>query len=118
MATLENDKLFEEEGELVSVAMQIILHAGDARLKIREALQEAKKFNFDKAAEAMEEGKKEIVLAHNAQTEIIQGEANGNSYGYSSLFTHAQDTLMTIKSEVLMAKEMIDILKIISEKVK
>lgn len=118
MATLENEELFEEESELVSVAMQIILHAGDARLKITEALQEAKKFNFDKATEAMAEGKKEIVLAHNAQTEIIQGEASGISYGYSLLFAHAQDTLMTINSEVLMANEMIDILKLISEKLK
>lgn len=108
----------EREDELVSVAMQIILHAGDSRLKIAEALKYAREFDFGQAERAMEEAQKEIVLAHNAQTEVIQGEADGTHYGYSLLFTHAQDTLMTINSELRMAQEMIGILKIIEEKLK
>ena len=36
---------FAEENELISVAMQIILHAGDARVKVTEGLQEAKSFD-------------------------------------------------------------------------
>jgi len=32
------------------------------------------------------------------------------------LFAHAQDTLMTIMSEIQLAEQMIDILKIISHK--
>lgn len=107
-----------EGNVLVSAAMQIILHAGDARLKVTEALREAKAFDFEKAAEAMKEAEKEITLAHNAQTEIIQNEASGISYGFSLLFVHAQDTLMTINSEVRLGKEMIDILKIIEAKTK
>ena len=106
----------EEENELIPVAMQIILHAGDARIKITEALKSAKRFDFEEAAQKMKEGKHEITLAHNCQTEIIQNEASGISYGFSLLFAHAQDTLMTINSEVRMAEEMIDILKLIDEK--
>lgn len=66
----------------------------------------------------MEEAEKAFVLAHKAQTEIIQNEASGESYEFSLLFAHAQDTLMTIHSELRMAKEMVDILKIIEEKTK
>ncbi|MCI8565419.1 MAG: PTS lactose/cellobiose transporter subunit IIA [Lachnospiraceae bacterium] len=107
----------ERENELVSVAMQIILHAGDSRIKLTEALKHARAFDFEQAERAMEEAKEEIVLAHNSQTEIIQGEAGGTHYEYSLLFTHAQDTLMTINSEVRMAQEMIQVLKVIAEKI-
>ena len=109
---------FAEENELISVAMQIILHAEDARVKVTEGLQEAKRFDFEKAEALMEEAEKAFVLAHKAQTEIIQNEASGESYEFSLLFAHAQDTLMTIHSELRMAKEMVDILKIIEEKTK
>ena len=117
MSELEKEVLEEqEESELVPVAMQIIMHAGDARIKITEALKTAKKFDFEKAATEMRETKREITLAHNCQTEIIQNEASGISYGFSLLFAHAQDTLMTINSEVRMAEEMIDILRLLDEK--
>lgn len=108
----------EEENELIPVAMQIILHAGDARNKITEALRCAEKFDFVQSETAMKEAEREITLAHNAQTEIIQNEASGISYGFSLLFSHAQDTLMTIHSEIRMAKEMVKILELMSEKIK
>lgn len=106
----------EEQNELVQVAMQIILHAGDARIKITDALQAAKKFEFDKTEVFVKEADESITLAHKAQTETVQAEMSGAKYEYSMLFAHAQDTLMTIMSEINMAKEMIDILKIISNR--
>ncbi|EOS42435.1 PTS lactose/cellobiose transporter subunit IIA [Lachnospiraceae bacterium JLR.KK009] len=106
-----------EESPLVPVAMQIIMHAGDARLRITDALKSAKQFDFKRADEEMKEAKHEITLAHNCQTEIIQDEASGISYGFSLLFAHAQDTMMTINSEVRMAYEIIDVLKLINEKI-
>ena len=109
---------FAEENELISVAMQIILHAGDARVRVTDALQEAKKFDFDKADALLEEAEKAFVLAHKAQTEIIQNEASGEHYEFSLLFAHAQDTLMTIHSELRMGKEMVDILKLIEKRTK
>lgn len=116
MSETEKDIMEQEESELIPVAMQIIMHAGDARIKITEALKAAKKFEFENADAEMKEAKREITLAHNSQTEIIQNEASGISYGFSLLFAHAQDTLMTINSEVRMAEEMIDILKLIAQK--
>lgn len=105
----------DEQNELISVAMQIILHAGDARNFARESLSLAKNFEFEKADHKLKEAEESLVLAHKSQTEIIQNEASGHSYQFSLLFAHAQDTLMTIQSELKMSKEMIDILKIISK---
>ena len=41
--------------------------------------------------------------------EIIQAEAAGEQYTSCLLFTHAQDTLMTIMSEVNLTEKMITI---------
>ncbi len=113
---LETVELSEKEEQMVEASMGIIMHAGDSRLKITEALKYAKDFDFEKCAEAMKDAEKEITQAHNAQTEIIQAEASGDKYPHMLLFAHAQDTLMTINSELRMAEEMIDILKIIHDK--
>ena len=59
----------------------------------------------------MKKADKEIAEAHRIQTDAIQGEANGEKMEYSVLFTHAQDTLMTIYSEINLANQIIKIAK-------
>ena len=97
---------FENE-EMVTAAMQIIMNAGDARLKVKDALKLGKAFDFENAGAKMEEARKCIAQAHHAQTDIIQSEAGGKKYEFSLLFAHAQDTLMTINSEVNLVQSMI-----------
>lgn len=111
-------EMMENENDLISIAMEIILHAGDARNKMSEALSYAKKWDFENAAKHMNIAEEAITLSHKAQTNIIQDEASGHKYEFSLLFAHAQDTLMTINSEFRMAQEMIEILKLISETIK
>lgn len=98
--------------------MGIILHAGDARLCCKEALDAVAGFDFEKAAERMRAADKEIAEAHRIQTDAIQGEANGEKMEYSVLFAHAQDTLMTIYSEINMANQIIKIMKNYEERLK
>lgn len=105
------------ENELVTVAMQIILHAGDARIKVEEALKEAKQFKFDTANNLIVEAEECIHQAHVAQTEVIQNETRGKTYEQCLLFAHAQDTLMTIMSELKLAKQLIDFFEIMNEKI-
>ena len=38
------------------------------------------------------------------RTEVIQSQVGGENMEYSLLFIHAQDTLMTINTELRMAK--------------
>ena len=98
----------DENNELILSAMGILTHAGDARLHTKEALEYVQALHFEKADACLKEPKKEITQAHAAQTEIIQAEARGVQYEYCMLFNHAQDTLMTINSEIELCSSLID----------
>ena len=99
---------FKDEDRVVKVAMEIVMAAGDARNKAGKALDCVEIFDFDGAKEYLEEAKQDILKAHNAQTEMIQAEISGEeSIPPSLLFNHAQDTLMTIMTEVNLAEKMI-----------
>lgn len=113
-----NDMSDINENGLVSVAMQIILHAGDARNSAMEALNAVKKEDFKLAKEKIAEAKKSIVLAHNSQTEVIRNEVSGIKYEPCLLFTHAQDTLMTINSEIILAENIVDLFETYDKKLK
>ena len=94
--------------KLNSAAMQIILHAGDCRNLLNEAIND---LLDDKSEEEVKDkitqAKKEITKAHVIQTDMIQSSINEEELQTTLLFTHAQDTLMTINSEVNLVQSMI-----------
>ncbi|GGE54938.1 PTS cellobiose transporter subunit IIA [Pullulanibacillus camelliae] len=99
----------ELENELVTVAMQIILYAGNARALADEAFKFAKEEDFQVAYKKMKEADQEILKAHQTQTKVIQDETRGISHEPSLLFNHAQDHLMTIMSEIRITNKMIEL---------
>ena len=68
-------------------------------------------FKYDKADKLLKEAHEKLVLAHKLQTERLQEEAEGKNVEYSVLFTHAQDTLMTINSEFKLIQHLIKVFK-------
>ena len=88
-------------------SMQIILHAGDAREATTEALNALKEFDINKARECLKKADEEIVEAHKAQTVELQREANGENPEFTVLLTHAQDTCMTVNSEINITKNVL-----------
>lgn len=94
--------------QLNSAAMQIILHAGDCRNLLNEAIND---LLDDKSEEEVKDkitqAKKEITKAHVIQTDMIQSSINEEELQTTLLSTHAQDTLMTINSEVNLVQSMI-----------
>jgi PTS system cellobiose-specific IIA component len=102
--------------EHAQVAMQIILHAGDARTKTMEAMKALRDFDTETAKKHMKEAQADIVKAHNVQTEALQKEAQGEEIEYSILFSHAQDSCMTVYSEMNMAEHFIDICESINRR--
>jgi len=102
---------------VVNAAMTIIIHAGDARNCIKEALDFISLRDFKHAEEKIKEANEKIIIAHKTQTDMIQGEAQGEGIGYSLLFTHAQDTLMTIKSELNIVRQLVKIFKAFDERI-
>ena len=102
-----------ENNPLIQVSMEIILNAGDARNAANAALEDAKKGSFDGAAEKINEAEEALRKAHQAQTDVLQEEMAGTPHELCILFIHAQDTLMTIKSELTLTKELIEMYKVV-----
>lgn len=99
-------------------AMKIILFAGDARVNCKNALIATEKNDFETATEEMKVAKTNITEAHKTQTQVIQSEMGEEAiqHEHSLLFTHAQDTLMTIYSEINMANHLIKIAKQLNDR--
>ena len=93
--------------KLVQVAMNVIMHAGDARDYIRKAGTKLS----DGVEELLKKASAELVEAHKAQTSVLQNEAEGDSVPMTVLFSHAQDTLMTVESEQYMISILYQCLK-------
>lgn len=96
------------------IIFSIIVHSGNAKSMLNEALQHAQDDNFKEAFSLIEEVNKELGEAHKIQTSIIQEEARGGKIQVSILFVHAQDHLMTTLSEKTLITHMINLYKEIS----
>lgn len=93
--------------EIAKAAMQIILHAGDARNYMHQSFSALAKGNKLESDQYMDKANKEIIEAHKIQTGILQKESSGEILPNSYLFGHAQDTLMTVQSEIDMIQMLI-----------
>ena len=96
-----------ENMELIS--FQIISAVGTARSMCIEAIQEAKKGDFERADNLIEESSAIFLEGHKAHTSLIQKEANGEKIEFSLLLMHAEDQLMNAETVKLMAIEIIEL---------
>jgi len=103
--------------ETIQSSMKIILCAGDARVATKKALDALADFDIEKAKEHMKEAQVKITEAHKVQTDAIQDETRGEHCEYSLLFAHAQDTLMTIYSEINIAKQLIKLMANVDKRI-
>lgn len=104
---LKKEELEEELNPLIETAMAVIMAAGDARDHASRALDHAENGEFEAAAVCMKKARECITQAHNGQTEVIQSEMRGEKHEFCLLFIHAQDTLMTIVSEINLTERLI-----------
>lgn len=108
----------EAKKDINMIAMEVIMNAGDGRDKVDEALAEIAGGNLEKAETLLQEAEALIAKAHNAQTEVVQDQVSGEDTEYSLLFVHAQDTVMTITTELRMAQKLLPIVKMLLDKMK
>lgn len=103
--------------KMEQIAMEIILAAGDARTAANKALDAAEGFDFDTADGFLKQARENIIKAHHAQTETMQAEiASEEKFPMSILFNHAQDTLMTVMSEINLAERLIRMYRIMRDR--
>ena len=98
--------------------MEVIMNAGDGRDKVDEALAAMAEGRLEQADALLREAEQLIAKAHNAQTEVVQSQVSGEDTEYSLLFVHAQDTVMTITTELRMAQKLLPIVKMLLDKQK
>ena len=97
--------------DLETIAMTLVGNAGEGRSSAFEALNEAKKGNFEKAEQLLKESQKRTLAAHEIQTQLICNEADGNKTEMNLLMVHAQDHLMTSMLARELITELIEIYK-------
>lgn len=81
------------EDQKYGQALQIILHAGNAKSQAMLAIESAEEGDLTEADEHMESAREEMKLAHHIQFDMVQAEANGNSVDVTIILVHAQDHL-------------------------
>ncbi|MBP1041006.1 PTS lactose/cellobiose transporter subunit IIA [Vagococcus sp. BWB3-3] len=91
--------------DLVQISMEMILHAGDARTALMLAYDLLEEDQLVEAESKMKEANDLLTKAHKCQTKVVQSEAAGISIEYSPLFSHAQDTMMTVQSQYILSKK-------------
>lgn len=96
--------------DLELAAMQIISNVGTARSSYIEAIQEAKKGNYDDAEKIIAEGDLAFAEGHDAHLKLLQREANGEKV-VMLLILHAEDQLMSAEGFKIIATELIDVYK-------
>ncbi|MEY8353891.1 PTS lactose/cellobiose transporter subunit IIA [Lachnospiraceae bacterium 54-53] len=97
--------------DMEMVIMKLVVTSGDARSTAIEALRSAREGKFEHADQLMKEADQMVFQSHEAQTEMIQNELNGNKTEVSLLMVHAQDHLMNAMTVMDLSREMIEILK-------
>ncbi|TYS69456.1 PTS lactose/cellobiose transporter subunit IIA [Sutcliffiella horikoshii] len=93
------------------VCFQIISAVGSAKSMYLEAIQEAKKGEFNKAASLIEEGRTLYTQGHHAHSKLIQQEASGEKTDITLLLLHAEDQMMSAETIKIMAEEFIELYK-------
>ena len=100
-----------ENFDLETVAMTLIAHAGGSKSLAYQALMAAKSGNFEEADEFMKEAGKEMLKAHEIQTDLIVKEAGGEKIDVGLIMVHSQDHLMGAILFKDLVKEFIELYK-------
>lgn len=98
------------------IIMGLILNAGDAKNHIYQALEHAKRGEYEKCDAEVVLAEDAMLAAHELQTKFLAQEASGIKSEITALFVHSQDHLMTSMTEINLIKEIIDLRKELSVK--
>ncbi len=95
--------------KLTEIAFEIIAQVGTARGMYIEAIQEAKKGNYEKAREIMNGGKEVFIQGHHAHADVLTMQGAGVKLPSNIFLMHAEDQLMAAESFETIATELIEI---------
>lgn len=97
--------------EMEVAIMALITHGGNARSAAIQAIREARNGNYNQADILLAQASEEMNAAHQAQTQLIFDETNGNPVPLNLLMVHAQDHVMNAMTVKDLASEIVALLK-------
>ncbi len=97
--------------EMQTVAFQMIATVGTAKSMYIEALQMAKKGEFDQADEMYKEADEIYSEAHSLHFDLVQKEAAGEELPFSLMLMHAEDQMLNTETIKLLIDEIIQLHK-------
>ncbi|MFC0361690.1 PTS lactose/cellobiose transporter subunit IIA [Enterococcus canintestini] len=95
--------------------MGLIMYGGNAKSDAMEAIQAAKKGDFELADQKIADAENSLTEAHHSQTNMLTQEAQGKHVDVTLLTVHSQDHLMTAIAVTDLAKEVIDVYRKMAE---
>ena len=98
-----------DQDQYDELVMNLVVEGGNARSLAMEAIQEAKKGNFEEAENRLKECEEALNNAHNPHTETLQSEIRGDHIPVMLLMVHAQDHLMDAMVVKDMAVEFVEL---------
>lgn len=104
------------DDQITMMAMDILMHAGDARSYCLKYLESVMNGDESGALENLKKAEEENTLSHKTQTDAIQRAVSGEKFEYSLLLTHSQDWMMTVESEIILAKQIASMYKKLDER--
>ena len=97
-------------------AMQIIMHAGNAKSAAMMAMDAAAEGDFEQAEQQLSEARDEMRAAHQVQFDLVHAEANGESVEVNIILVHAQDHLTMAIMAIDFAERFISLYKKLESK--
>ena len=123
--------------DIFETSFGLILNAGNSKSKSMMAIEAAREFDFEEAPmisaasvhgktgiagfdfeeadKLVKEAEEDLRLAHQTQTDLIQGEARGEKSEVSVILVHSQDHLTTAMIMLDQAKEFINVYQMLSK---
>lgn len=95
--------------KLSECAMQIVTYAGCAKSCYMQALQEAKKGNWELVEPRIKEGEQFYRQAHEGHGEVLLEEVNTLEPQITLLMSHAEDQIMSAELVRVLVEELIEI---------
>lgn len=104
-----------EDQQNLEAIMGLIMYGGNAKSDAMEAIQAAKKGDFELADQKIADAENSLTEAHHSQTNMLTQEAQGKHVDVTLLTVHSQDHLMTAIAVTDLAKEVIDVYRKMAE---
>ncbi len=101
----------QDNEKLEEISMIIIANSGAARSNAFQALEAAKKCNYNEAEELLKSAEGYLHEAHETHRKLLQMDAKGEVESIGVLLAHAQDHLMSSTLAGELIKELIILYK-------